>query len=168
MMPGPDAVRALPYYLKEFLAAPLARSYRPAQPRGYPDGWRTPRRWAADGPSPFEKMRVLDPAPDLARLRKTAQGFGAAFPGLGEVKLEQAWAGMIDVLPDVVPVVDNVAALPGLTLATGMCGHGFGIGPAFGRIAAALALGGKPGHDLTRFRLSRFSDGSRLVPGPTI
>jgi len=168
LMLGPDALRATPYYFKDFLASPLARGYRPAQPRGYPDGWRTPRRWVGDVPSPFENMRVLNPAPDMVRLERNARDFGAVFPALGEVRLQQAWAGMIDVLPDVVPVVDNVAALPGLTLATGMCGHGFGIGPAFGRIAAALALGDKPGHDLSRFRLSRFSDGTRLIPGPTI
>ncbi|MDJ0823055.1 MAG: FAD-dependent oxidoreductase, partial [Paracoccaceae bacterium] len=76
--------------------------------------------------------------------------------------------GMIDVLPDVVPVVDHVKALPGLIAVTGMCGHGFGIGPAFGRIAADMAAGDDPGHDLSRFRLSRFSDGSKMVPGPNI
>jgi glycine/D-amino acid oxidase-like deaminating enzyme len=38
---------------------------------------------------------------------------------------------MIDTLPDVVPVVDR-APIPGLTIATGMSGHGFGIGPGMG------------------------------------
>lgn len=165
---GPDVLRAAPFYMRDFFVAPLARGYRLSQPRHYPDGWATRRRWSLDRPSPFERMRILDPAPDMKRLQATARAFGAAFAALGKVRLEQAWAGMIDVLPDVVPVVDNVAALPGLTVATGMCGHGFGIGPAFGRIAAALALGRSPGHDLSRFRLSRFSDGSRLVAGPTI
>ena len=75
---------------------------------------------------------------------------------------------MIDTLPDVVPVVDRVAALPGLVLATGMCGHGFGIGPGMGRVVADLTLGRDPGHDLTRFRLSRFDDGSKLAPGPSL
>ena len=59
-------------------------------------------------------------------------------------------------MPDEVPVVDQVATLPGLTIATGMSGHGFGVGPAFGRIAAALATGAAPGHDLSAFRLARF------------
>ncbi len=168
LMAGPDALRSFRFYCKGFVKDPLGRSYRLAQPRHYPDGWCTPRRWAADGVSPFERMRVLDPAPDMRRLRGSAERFAAAFARLGQVKLVQAWAGMIDVLPDAVPVVDRVAALPGLTLATGMCGHGFGIGPAFGRIVAALVLGRAPGHDLSRFRLSRFADGSRLVPGPTL
>jgi hypothetical protein len=74
---------------------------------------------------------------------------------------------MIDTLPDVVPVVDRVEKLPGLTIATGMSGHGFGIGPGMGRVVADLVAGNDPGHDLTRFRLSRFTDGSAIVPpGP--
>jgi glycine/D-amino acid oxidase-like deaminating enzyme len=75
---------------------------------------------------------------------------------------------MIDMIPDIVPVIDRVAAVPGLVIATGMCGHGFGIGPGVGRVVADLVAGKDIGHDLTRFRLSRFSDGSALVPGPTL
>jgi hypothetical protein len=29
-------------------------------------------------------------------------------------------------------------------------------------------MGRAPGHDMTRFRLARFTDGSRLVPGPSL
>jgi len=68
----------------------------------------------------------------------------------------------------VVPVIDRVAALPGLTLATGMSGHGFGIGPGFGRVVADLVMGRATGHDLHRFRLARFSDGTRMAPGPSL
>jgi glycine/D-amino acid oxidase-like deaminating enzyme len=67
-----------------------------------------------------------------------------------------------------VPVIDRVAALPGLVLGTGLSGHGFGIGPAVGRALAALALDEAPAHDLGRFRLARFTDGGRLVPGPSL
>ncbi len=49
-----------------------------------------------------------------------------------------------------------------------MSGHGFGIGPGIGRVVADLVTGGDIGHDLTRFRLSRFSDGSKIEPGPTL
>lgn len=87
---------------------------------------------------------------------------------MGRPRLRAAWAGMIDTMPDVVPVVDRVASLPGLTIATGMSGHGFGIGPGMGRVVADLVAGGDPGHDLARFRLSRFTDGSALVPGPSL
>jgi glycine/D-amino acid oxidase-like deaminating enzyme len=49
-----------------------------------------------------------------------------------------------------------------------MSGHGFGIGPGFGRVVADLVRGRAPGHDLSRFRFARFSDGSRLAPGPSL
>ena len=75
---------------------------------------------------------------------------------------------MIDTMPDVVPVIDRVAAIPGLVIATGLSGHGFGIGPGVGRVVADLVAGNPVGHDLTRFRLSRFSDGSKLVQGPSL
>ena len=58
----------------------------------------------------------------------------------------------------------GLAVPPGLTIATGLSGHGFGIGPAFGRILADLMTGKPPGHDLHPFRLSRFSDGSVIAP----
>jgi glycine/D-amino acid oxidase-like deaminating enzyme len=63
-------------------------------------------------------------------------------------------------------VISRADTLPGLTIATGMSGHGFGIGPGIGRVVAALVTGQPTGHDLARFRLSRFSDGTRLVAGP--
>lgn len=165
---GPDAFRAFAGYLPHLLEDPLGTRYLPAAPRGFPDAWGTPRRWAGDGTSPFERCRVLNPAPNRAKTRMIGQALADTFPASGGVDIIQAWAGMIDTMPDVVPVVDQVAALPGLSVATGMCGHGFGIGPAFGRIMADLVQGNAPGHDLSRFRLSRFSDGSKLVLGPNL
>ena len=53
-------------------------------------------------------------------------------------------------------------------IATGMSGHGFGIGPSYGKIIAQIACAEKSEHDLKRFRFSRFSDGSPLDIGPGI
>jgi len=63
------------------------------------------------------------------------------------------------------------ASLPGfngLWLASGFSGHGFGIGPAAGRIMADLIQGRTVEHDLTRFRFDRFTDGSAIELGPLI
>lgn len=165
---GFDAFRFAPKFLPHLRNDPFERRYLPFAPKHYPDSWGVARRWSGDQVSPFEKMRILDPTPNLARLKKTAARFQALFPALGEVKLASAWAGLIDTTPDVVPVVDRVDALPGLTICTGMCGHGFGIGPGFGRIMADMVTGGEIGHDLSRFRLGRFSDGSVLELGPDV
>jgi len=165
---GPDTLRHLRRYLPLAFSGEFDVHLKLPAPRGYPDAFSTPRRWSADQQSPFERMRVLDPAPNGAKVTEVKRRFAQTYPQLGDVQTQTAWAGMIDVLPDVVPVVDHVSALPGLIVATGMCGHGFGIGPAFGRILADMAQGKEPGHDLGRFALARFSDGSRLRPGPNL
>ncbi|MDW3222315.1 MAG: FAD-dependent oxidoreductase [Paracoccaceae bacterium] len=165
---GWDAVRALPKFLTQLRADPFGTRFLPFSPNGYPDGWRTPRHWSSDNTSPFEALRVLNPTPNTARAQRLKTDFASLFPDLPDFTLSHVWAGMIDTMPDVVPVVDRVAALPGLTLGTGMSGHGFGIGPAMGRILADLAMGKAPGHDLTRFRFARFSDGSKVNLGPAL
>ena len=134
-------------------------------PRGFPDAWGQSRRWK--DVSPFETMRILDPAPNLQALEQARRDFSAAFPQLGPVTFDRVWAGMIDMMPDVVPVIDR-APIAGLVIATGLSGHGFGIGPGFGRVVADLVAGHLIGHDLSRFRLSRFSDGSVITPGPSL
>ena len=73
---------------------------------------------------------------------------------------------MIDVTPDAVPYLCEAPSPRGLFIGTGMSGHGFGIGPGVGRVLADLIRRKPPGHDLSRFRFERFSDGSPIVPGP--
>ena len=58
--------------------------------------------------------------------------------------MAESWAGMIDATPDAVPVISPVDSLPGLHIATGFSGHGFGIGPGAGRLAADLVSGAPP------------------------
>lgn len=162
---GPDSLRHFRAFQPIFRRDRRSTRLQPMAPRGFPDAWGQARKWSGDSESPFERMRVLNPTPNADLVKGMARDMAAMFPHLGEVRVKTAWAGMIDALPDDVPVVDRVASVPGLTIATGMCGHGFGIGPAFGRIAAELAMGRDPGHDLDRFRFSRFSDGSRIQLG---
>ncbi len=128
----------------------------------------SPRTWPLDRPSPFEAARVLDPAPNLSLNGQAVAAMIHLYPQFRDVHIVQQWAGYIDVTPDVVPYISAVGAIPGLTVATGFSGHGFGIGPAAGRLAAQLAIGDPPSVDPTAFRTSRFSDGSPIVIGPEI
>ena len=73
---------------------------------------------------------------------------------------------MIDVTPDAIPVISQVDEIPGLHIATGFSGHGFGIGPGAGRLTADLVTGPAPCVDPAAFRLSRFTDGSKVRPDP--
>ena len=110
--------------------------------------------------------RVLNPPPSDRALRRLNEAIRKRLPALEGIPFVESWAGMIDMTPDIVPVLDEVTDRPGLFIATGFSGHGFGIGPGAGRVMASLVLGESPGHDLTRFRFSRFSDGTPKRVGP--
>lgn len=139
------------------------RMGRDATQQGFP-----PKRWGGNDVTPFEQHRVNNPDTSAKALRKIRQLLADHVPQLAGVPIEESWAGMIDATPDVVPVMDAVPACPGLFLATGFSGHGFGIGPGAGKIMADLVTGQDTGYDLSRFRFSRFSDGSKMRPGPAI
>ena len=130
--------------------------------REFIEEWRTPRTWALDAESPFEKTRVLNPAPSNRVLKGIRENLGTVFPQLADTKLVEAWAGMIETTPDVIPVIDQAKSLPGFYIATGFSGHGFGIGPGAGKAIAGMLTGTDTGIPLNEFRLSRFFDGTRL------
>jgi glycine/D-amino acid oxidase-like deaminating enzyme len=157
----PDSIRLMRQFLP--LARTVARELRPRLDGRFLAEARTQRRWALDRPSPFEAVRVLDPEPDRAGNARAIARMQALFPAASSIRVVQQWAGLIDVTPDAVPVIGPVEAVPGLTVATGFSGHGFGIGPGAGRLAADLATGARPLVDPHPFRLSRFSDGSKIV-----
>ncbi len=62
------------------------------------------------------------------------------------------------------PCIAPLEALPGLTLAAGFSGHGFGMGPGAGKLAAQLTVGEPPCVDPEPFRYTRFFDGTSLAP----
>jgi glycine/D-amino acid oxidase-like deaminating enzyme len=135
-------------------------------PAGYPGAWGSKRRWSGDQVSPFEQMRVLDPPPAEEVRRRLEHRLPERAPWLVNVGIAELWAGMIDVTPDAVPYICEAPSPRGFFMGTGLSGHGFGIGPGVGRILADLIQGRSPGHNLSRFRYNRFTDGSPIVPGP--
>ncbi|MES0826330.1 NAD(P)/FAD-dependent oxidoreductase [Ruegeria sp. SCP11] len=124
------------------------------------------RSWLPTDVTPFEKCRVLDPEPSAKVLRRAWAQARKGFPMLDHSEIVQSWAGMIDVTPDAVPVISGVEDMPGMFIATGFSGHGFGIGPAAGRLMADLVAETTPCVDPAAFRLSRFTDGSKVRPDP--
>lgn len=120
------------------------------------------RRWSPDEETPFERCRVLDPDPSGKSLRKSWAIAQRAFPVLKGAAIAQSWGGLIDVTPDAIPVISPVDDMAGLFIATGFSGHGFGIAPGAGRLIADLVTGAAPVVEPHDFRLSRFSDGSKI------
>lgn len=151
----PDSFR----YLFDFMPM-IAREWRSLSLR--PGGDFFQQLTAAD--DIFEKNRVLDPPPDNAWLDRARAAMEAVFPMLKGVPTVQSWAGYIDATPDAVPVIAPVQSLPGLIIATGFSGHGFGIGPGAGHLAADIAMGRTPIVDPSPFRYERFIDGTKSRP----
>ncbi|OJG00131.1 NAD(P)/FAD-dependent oxidoreductase [Pararhizobium antarcticum] len=122
---------------------------------------------ALDRPGAFERHRILDPKPDGRSALSALKAAAEAIPVLKAAQPLQIWAGLIDVTPDAVPVISTVDTVPGLTIATGFSGHGFGIGPGAGHLTADLVMGNPPIVDPLPFRFSRFSDGTPIeIAGP--
>ena len=162
----PDAFR----FFRDFLPA-LRQSHDSLRIRigsRFFEEWRTPRRFPLDAPSPFERVRTLDPPPDPTILAQAQKNITAAFPIFGQMRIAEQWGGAIDVTPDAVPVISPIDSPGGFYIATGFSGHGFGIGPAAGRLMADLVNGDAPLVDPTPFRFSRFTDGSRPEPSPLV
>ena len=126
--------------------------------------WREAKPVPLDRPSPYEARRILDPEPDEHFLRGVLAALKQRYPKLSGLGLAQTWAGFIDATPDAIPVISDIEQVKGVVVATGFSGHGFGISPAAGHLAADIASGVKPLVDPYYFRMARFFDGSRLEP----
>ncbi|MFI5002656.1 MAG: NAD(P)/FAD-dependent oxidoreductase [Reyranellales bacterium] len=130
--------------------------------RSFFDGPESFAHWSFDHVSPFERHRTLDPAADPKLVQQGLTRLGEHYPALKGLEVANAWGGLIDSTPDGIPVISAVDSLPGLYLSTGFTGHGFGIGPAAGRLAADLIAGDPPIVDPHPYRYSRMVDGTDL------
>lgn len=85
-----------------------------------------------------------------------ARGIIKYIPRLSHAKIVRTWAGWMDRVVDGVPVIDTVDEVPGLLLACGFSGHGFGIAPAVGYNVARLACGEESVCDISGLKYNRF------------
>lgn len=110
------------------------------------------------GTSGFEGVYKDNGTPICNSLTASCEcrGIMKYFPALEDAKIVRTWAGWVDHTKDGVPVLGLVPEVPGLVIAAGFCGHGFGIAPAVGHELAELIVEGKTNVDLTELRYDRF------------
>jgi glycine/D-amino acid oxidase-like deaminating enzyme len=130
--------------------------------RSFLEGPEAMGTWSFDAISPFEKIRTLDPPPDRDLVQMGIRRLAQTYPILSDLKVAQSWGGLVDATPDAIPVISPVDSLPGFYLAAGFSGHGFGIGPAAGRLAADLICRDTPIVDPYPYRHKRLIDGTDL------
>jgi sarcosine oxidase subunit beta len=112
--------------------------------------------------------KLIGPAPTLAgnarALQTSLRRMKKLMPDLGEVRIGRTWAGMLDMSPDGLPILDGAAGPAGLVIVTGLSGHGFTLGPVIGEIAADLALTRATSRPIHAFRLRRFREEKVRIP----
>jgi len=75
---------------------------------------------------------------------------------LREVSIIRSYAGLFDITPDLLPVIDSLEYPRGYFLAAGFSGHGLAICPAVGKRVAEWVSTGKPPTNFEKFGYSRF------------
>ncbi len=149
----------LPMFMKRLRAVQVGVG------RSFFSGPESLSTWCSNSESKFSDIRVLDPDPSKRFISAILSNVRATFPALADVEVDEAWGAYVDSTPDAVPVISPVEQIRGFYLAAGCSGHGFGVGPGIGFVAAELIVNEAPSIDLSPFRLSRLSDGSRIEVG---
>ena len=152
--PTPQLLGFAPQFLPMFQRR--WRNLAPGGLEGLRSGHESWKRWRLDQPTPMEKMRILDPSVDAAAVELTYKRAVELIPLLKESSITAAWAGYVDSTPDGVPGIGEMASLPGLVLAAGFSGHGFGIGPGAGHLIADIVSGVAPIVDPRPYHPDRF------------
>ena len=145
-------------HLRHFLPA-YRRNWRLLRLRLGSESFHRLRARFGGGPLP-------EPRVNHKKIAQNSAAFRALFPHVGMLDLARTWAGRIDLTPDVIPIIDQPGAVPGLFVAAGFSGHGFALGPSVGKQLAEWIVAGRPSLDLSPFRLSRFDErgASDVVP----
>lgn len=152
--PTPGMMAGAKHFLPMF--AKRWRALRPGGLQGWAAGFETRAHWSLDRETPMERTRILDPRPSKALVNETLARARRLLPALRDIPVQASWAGFIDSTPDGVPVIDADCGVPGLVLAAGLSGHGFGIGPGVGHLVADMILGRTPITEVAQYRLDRF------------
>jgi sarcosine oxidase subunit beta len=93
--------------------------------------------------------------PFLEDISAVIQRATQAIPVFGTLAIEDMWAGLIDMTPDGLPVIEASPEIDGLVIAAGFSGHGFALGPVIGQIIRDLVLKKSPNFPLKAFTRAR-------------
>ncbi len=101
-------------------------------------------------------------SPTAGSVAQVVEKLCHVLPAFRNCPIHAVWAGLLDLTPDALPVLDRVPGSDGIVAAMGFSGHGFGIGPVTGEIVADLVQDRAGRFDLAPVRFDRF--GSAAVP----
>ncbi|WP_320039970.1 FAD-binding oxidoreductase [uncultured Desulfobacter sp.] len=113
--------------------------------------------FGAGTPLDSDSVKRVTDHPPASATAATCKGILSYIPALKYAKVVRSWVGFIDWCEDKVPVIDHVEGFPGLILAFGFSGHGFGIAPSVGTVLSEMACDETPSIDISELNYGRFS-----------
>ena len=134
--------RVDPGGLKTELAAMLAMRRAPEGTVVFPQRFEPPAR-------PRDRFRQLS---ELARL----------IPSVGEARIHRSFSGVMDLLPDLQPVLGLVPDTANAYIASGFSGHGYMNGPGACRAVADLIATGSSEIDVDAYRPERLKGSLKM------
>lgn len=114
----------------------------------------------------------MDPWPNYAtrtaseNFQRQAWALTELLPCLHGVKMMRAWAGPVDMTPDMAPIIDGNDPIQGLFLDCGWGDFGFKSGPVIGKYMARFMARDRKPENLAPFSLGRFQDHRLLGETP--
>jgi glycine/D-amino acid oxidase-like deaminating enzyme len=114
-----------------------------------------------DRPGPYEQTRIYEPETMSAAIDEGFAHLQAVMPVFKNGPVRERWSGAMQMTVDNMPILSRVDTIPGLVVGSGLL-YGLTMGPGAGLVLADLATGAKPAIDVSHFRYSRFTDGSKI------
>ncbi|MEA2067313.1 MAG: FAD-binding oxidoreductase [Thermotogota bacterium] len=82
------------------------------------------------------------------------------FPFLKQMRVLRHWAGLYNMSPDALPIIDKSSEITDFYYAVGFSGHGFMLAPAVGEAMAEWIVHGETKHvDISNLNIERFAKG---------
>jgi glycine/D-amino acid oxidase-like deaminating enzyme len=90
--------------------------------------------------------------------RRQLEALGELIPAVRGTRVQRAFAGIIDLTPDLQPVIGRVPGMSNAYVVTGFSGHGYMYGPGACKAIADVVSDGKSDIDLKPYRPERLSE----------
>ena len=92
-------------------------------------------------------------------LRRRLKMLNQLIPSTTGVRIQQWFGGVVEITPDLKPVMGKLPVWSNVYVSSGFSGHGFILGPGSGRVMADVVHGGEtPITDIDKFRPERFME----------
>jgi len=101
-----------------------------------------------------------DVTPTWRFLREMTGKMPEFFPFLSDMRVLRHWAGLYNMSPDGLPIIDRSCEIEAFYCAIGFSGHGFMLAPAVGEAVAEWITYGEPRSvDISNLSMNRFEQG---------